>query len=344
MNIKKKQWGEHQGRTIWLYSVKNEAIEINLTNYGCTILSILVAGKNVILGYSSIEELLADKFYMGTIVGRYAGRISNSCFEIDGSIFHLPSNDGTSGNHLHGGPQGFNKMVFEEISQQCTDNDASVTFHGISEDMDQGYPGKLMISFSISLNSENEITFSYLAKTNRPTHINLTHHLYYNLCDDAQPATTQSLLIDGDSMVETSDDYIPTGKLLPIPQHADFLIRRKIPDDIDFNECYILNASKEYRNSNGNGNGKENRKEKRIVIDAILSDPSSGLTMELTTTCPAIIFYSGQFLDKPFYPKQGICLETQYFPDAPNHKNFPSTLYTEDRQFEEQTKLSFKII
>jgi aldose 1-epimerase len=349
MNIKKIQWGEHQGKTIWLYSIKNEAIEINLTNYGCTIVSIFVSGslitqekaneknidekhfyenglnrKNVILGYSGLEELLADKYYMGSIVGRFAGRISKSYFEINGTKYHLPANDGKSGNHLHGGPHGFNKMIFEEISQHCVDNEASISFHGTSKDMDQGYPGNLQINFSITLNTDNEITFSYLAKADRLTHINLTHHLYYNLGDDTQPATAQSLLIDADSMVETSTDYIPTGKIVPIPQQADFLTNRRIPGDIDFNECYVLNALN--------------------PIAAILSDPASGLTMELTTTCPAIIFYSGQFLDKPFYPKQGICLEAQYFPDAPNHKNFPSTLYNEDKLFKEQTKLYFKKI
>jgi aldose 1-epimerase len=367
MKIEKKGWGEDAGDVIWLYSIKSECISIDITNYGCTIVAIRIKGKNVILGYSSFEELKADEYYMGSIVGRFAGRISKSSFEIDGNQYVLAANDGASGTHLHGGHVGFNRMVFREISMHSGEKDASITFRGTSEDLDQGYPGRVEITFTITLTADNKIKLDYLVVPDRPTHINLTHHLYYNLCGP-QPGTAQHLAINANSIVEAGEDYIPTGRIVPIPAHANFLISRKIPDEISYNECYVLNQTQ------------------GIEVAAELSDRSSGgtaatavaggidiiyetgmngvtgmtgvtevtavpgmpdvprLTMELSTTCPGLIFYSGQFLGPPFYPKQGICLEAQYFPDSPNQKDFPSTLYSQDKSFREQTTLHFKNI
>jgi aldose 1-epimerase len=188
--------------------------------------------------------------------------------------------------------------------------------------MDQGYPGTVEITFSIRVWSDNSVVLSYSASPDRPTHINLTHHLYYNLVGSG-PATGQWLAINSGSILETAGNYIPTGEIVPPPEVYDFSTQRPIPADTDFNECYVLHKR---------GNDE---------IAAVLTDRHSGLTMELLTTCPAIIFYSGQFLDVPFYPKQGICLEAQYFPDAPNHLNFPSTLYDQDKSFREQTTLKF---
>ncbi|RYY12112.1 MAG: hypothetical protein EOO04_34095, partial [Chitinophagaceae bacterium] len=289
MNIDKKRWGEFRGSDIWLYTITSESMEISVTNYGCTVVSLRVrladskvanvndrdgtideekrAFKNILLGYPCFDELAADKYYMGCLVGRFAGRIGRAAFEIAGTRYNLPANDGLSGNHLHGGVEGFNKMIFDELSQDCGPTRASITFHGVSEDMDQGYPGKVEISFTMTLTNDNEITFAYLAKPDRPTHINLTHHLYYNLCDP-QPGTFQNLFIDAGSVLQTGADYIPTGKIVPTPEYADFSQARKIPADINYNECYVLNS----RSS--------------TQVAATLSNISSGINMELSTSCP----------------------------------------------------------
>ncbi|MHA4846080.1 aldose epimerase family protein [Flavitalea antarctica] len=428
MEIEKICWGENSNGTAWLYTIKSERIEIDVTNYGCTIVAIRVNGRNVILGYSGFAELSADKYYVGCIVGRFAGRISGSSFVIGGDDYRLPANDGTSGNHLHGGVKGFNRMMFREVAVKPGDHAASVAFAGLSEHLDQGYPGNVDITFTLTLTDDNEILLDYLAVPDRPTHINLTHHLYYNLCDP-KPGTAQELTINADLIAETGEDYIPTGRIIAVPEYADFSTSRPISRNINYSEYYVLkerqgaDVMKEGRetaegvkvrveNSEAMREGRENVEGEKVgeeiaegikeesktleamregresvealkkemesdealrgrrevvellvegsetsrgtevaqstlMVDAILADSSSGgrgLTMELSTTCPAIIFYSGQFLGPPFYPKQGICLETQYLPDSPNQKNFPSTLYTPEKKFREQTRLRFKHI
>jgi aldose 1-epimerase len=468
MIIEKKRWGDYAGEVIWLYSIKSETIEIDITNYGCTIVAIRVKGRNVILGYSGFDELQADKYYMGCLVGRFAGRISKSSFEIDGKKYQLTANDGSSGNHLHGGLNGFNRMLFGRVGMHREQDNASITFHATSDDLDEGYPGSVDITFSINLNAANEITLSYFAKPDRPTHINLTHHLYYNLCLP-RPGTVQHLAINADSIAETGEDYIPTGRIVSTPEHANFLTSRPIPTETDYNECYVLNkregmeameameameemeameameAMKAMETMKGmeametmkgmeemetmkgmeameamtgmeemekmettegmeamaamagtegmegmEGTGDTGETTAASVAAVLSSNyyhvefqagtalaavatvapmakvpavatvasmgtmasmegvpgqtESAGLTIELSTTCPAIVFYSGQFLDTPFYPKQGICLEAQYIPDSPNHKNFPSTLYDQEKSFKEHTTLHFKNI
>jgi aldose 1-epimerase len=338
MNIAKEKWGDYQGHDIWLYTITAKDIEIRLTNYGCTIISIRFKGNNVILGYASVDQLIADKYYMGCLVGRYAGRISNASFKIDETEYRLSANDGLTGNHLHGGVTGFNKKVFRETVPAIVDlasgagkEQASITFTGSSEHLEEGYPGNVDLSITITLTSNNRITFSYLAIPDRPTHINLTHHLYYNLGGfgpgiESRVATDQYLFINANSIVQTGSNYIPTGDVMPVPAFADFRKPTKIPRDKNYNECYILDALAK--------NG----------MSAELANTGSGIKMELSTSCPAIIFYSGQFLDKPFGSQQGICLETQYLPDAPNHSNFPSTLYHPEKPYREQTTIHFKNI
>lgn len=328
MKIEKKLWGTFEGKNIWLYTLKNSQIELSISNLGCTVTSIILNGtrvtnRNIILGYDNLADLVKDKYYMGCMVGRFAGRISNASFEINGTRYNLPANDGTTGNHLHGGQKGFNRLVFREINQQCGSNTAVLSFGGTSRHLDQGYPGNLNITFTIGINNSNEITFSYFAEADAATHINLTHHLYYNLCKKP-PATNQHLQINASSVLESGENYIPTGRFTAVSGNLDFLSSKKIPETTNYNECYVLQRS--------------NKSE----VAAILSDADSGLAIKLSTTCPAIIFYSGHFLDRPFTAKQGICLEAQSFPDSPNQDDFPSTLYFPGQKFKEYTKLTFE--
>ncbi|RYZ52643.1 MAG: galactose mutarotase [Sphingobacteriales bacterium] len=333
MKIEKKQWGRYRGDTVWFYTIRNGQMEVDLTNYGCTILAIRIGGRNIICGYTSLSDLLADPYYMGCLVGRFAGRIARAAFTINEVAYQLPANDGATGHHLHGGPNGFNQICFKEASQHWGQDHAIITFQTNIEHLHQGYPGNIDLGVAITLNNRNQLTFNYQAQPDRPTHINLTHHLYYNLCSHvvhsmadgtADPIPQQELTLYADAMLETATDYIPTGRIIPVTAEYDFRVARLIPAATAYNECYVL------------------KQPKKSGMDAVLADPVSGLTMELSTTCPGIIFYTGDFLNAPFSPRQGICLEAQYFPDTPNHKSFPSTLYNQFRNYREQTILQFK--
>ncbi len=322
MTIERKNWGNTKDGGICLYTISNGVMSLSMTNYGCTITDIIIANRNIIAGYSTFEELEQDPFYMGSLVGRYAGRIKDACFTLNGAAYKLSPNDGNTGHHLHGGERGFNSMVFKEVSSHSTSTFAALTFSGVSNHLDEGYPGKVDLTVTITLNTDNEIIFSYYARTNQPTHLNLTHHLYYNLNGREKPSA-QSLRINAAQMVETTEDYIPTGRIIEIPEASNFAVRKEIPPDAAFNECYVVNQSKKMRTV------------------AELTDRNSSLKMEVATTCPGLIFYSGQFLSAPFAPRQAICLETQYYPDSPHHPGFPSTLYDAHSIFNEYTKLSF---
>ena len=322
MIIEKELWGDTEHGEVYLYTLNNGEMAVSFTNYGCTVTDIVIADRNIIPGYSKFEELEQDSYYMGSLVGRYAGRIQNASFNIDGVDYPLTPNDGETGHHLHGGIRGFNRMVFKEVSTESTSNLASVTFHFISQHLDEGYPGRLDLTVTITLNIDNEIIFSYDARVDQPTHINLTHHLYYNL-NGREHVSDQYLRIDAREMLETTGEYIPTGKIIGVPDECDFSFLRKIPYDATFNECYVVNHKNELR------------------MVAELTDKDSSLKMQVSTTCPGLIFYSGHFLAAPFLPRQGICLETQYYPDSPNHRGFPSTLYDQHTKFHEFTKLSF---
>jgi aldose 1-epimerase len=322
MKIEKKVWANTESGEVCLYTLHNGEMEISLTNFGCSVTDIIVGDKNIIAGYSNFADLEKDKYYMGCLVGRYAGRIANASIDIDGVSYPLTANDGVTGHHLHGGFKGFNRIVFKEVYSHTAKTFAALTFRGISQHMEEGYPGTVDLTVTITLNVDNEIIFSYYAITDKPTHINLTHHLYYNLNGREQPSD-QQLQIKAEHMLQTSGDYIPTGQIVEIPADLNFSAPRKIPANAAFNECYVVNDTRELQKV------------------AELSNKDLSLTMQVASTCPGLIFYSGQFLAAPFSPGQAICLETQYYPDSPHHQGFPSTLYDQKKTYKEFTKLSF---
>ncbi|RYG06023.1 MAG: galactose mutarotase [Chitinophagaceae bacterium] len=327
MKIEKRWWGECNGYGIWLYTITNGRITFSITNYGCTFLSIFIDGRNVIVGYKELDDLLADKWYMNGLVGRFAGRIAGALFTIEGQDHRLSANDGNSGNHLHGGEKGFNTICFREKSQSCDSKLALISFYAVSPDLDQGYPGSLYTGCDISLSDHDEIRIVYYANTGKATHINLTHHFYYNLNgieNKTLPGTAQQLAINANSVLEADHQFIPTGRILPLAGDMNFTKPTPIPASRAFNDCYLLEKA-------GPGNPA-----------AELWDSDHKLCMQLFTSCPGLIFYTGDYLSEPFYPKQGICLEAQYFPDTPNHPGFPSTLYSPSKQYREETLLRFK--
>lgn len=335
MEIKKKLWGEKNGKEVYLVTINNGEMEISFSNLGCTITGILVPDepgtmKNIILGYDNIEGYLNDMFYMGCIVGRVSGRISDASFVIDGKKYELTKNDHGGANHIHGGFEGFNKKVFDLLHVSKSENSATAEFYYKSTDMEEGYPGNVDLFVSYTLNTKNEVIISYRAMSDKSTHINLTNHCYFNLAGNGQPAQMQELYINADLFVHCKTGYIPTGELRSVFNDPhDFREKHSIGRDWDqlpegFNECFVLN---------GNGNDE--------MIKAELQDPASCTTMTIKTTLPGIVFYTGDFLHGAFKKNEGICLETQSFPDTPNRKEFPSTLLHPGQKYHHKTTLGF---
>ena len=318
---------------IRLHTISNEWMEISVSTLGCTITSIIIPGKdgvkrNVVLNYANPSYYLDDAFYVGSTVGRVAGRISNASFTIDGHLHRLTANDGSTGNHLHGGINGFNKKKFRLTSSTKTTDETSLKFYYKSIDGEEGYPGNLELWVTVTLTSDNKIITQYKATTDKKTHVNLTNHTYFNFTGLRQPATDHELYVNADSYVETDKEYIPTGNILPVTNSVyDFRETRKINKYFEelktgYNECFVLNKNQQSA--------------------AILFEPVSGIRMTVFTSAPGLLLYTGDFLHTHFIKNQGICLETQFFPDSPNQKQFPSTLLGAGEEYLHRTVYAFE--
>ncbi len=322
-----------------LITLKNQrGMEMSVTNYGGIITSLHAPDRNgefenVVLGFNDFEKYLEDHPYFGAIIGRYANRIANASFELNGEEYTLAANDGE--NHLHGGEQGFDKVLWDyEIN-----DDNSVTMSYRSRDGEEGYPGNLEVSVTYSLTDENELLISYEAVSDQPTPVNLTNHSYFNLSGDQTTGILDHYLtINADQYTPVNDELIPTGELEPVENTAfDFRDSTKIGDQIDevpggFDHNFVLNQD-----------------EDGVQQVAILYDEKSGRKMEVYTDKPGLQFYSGNFLNGSIQDSQGrpieqhaaLCLETQYFPDSPNQPQFPSTIIGPNEIYQTNTIYQF---
>lgn len=332
MKITERLWHIHEDKEIFLFTLSNDHIEVGVTNLGCIVTSIKVKGnnykdRNIVLGYNSAEEYIKDPYFIGCIIGRFAGRIKDSAFTINNIKYNLSPNEKNTGNHLHGGHQGFNKKISRVAGTGSDNHRCFVKMETKSPHLEEGYPGELQTSVTIELNNENEISITYEAVTDRPTHVSLTHHHYFNLNGEDRDGTGQQLEIYADKYLEQDDQYIPGGSLRPVTNTRNDFTRPKIIKDIKgekvYNEYFVLNKTRPSR------------------IDAVLSVPS--LRMDISTTYPCIVFYSADFLDRPFYKSQGICLETQYFPGIPNLPGLPSTLLKPGNIYFHRTKMKITL-
>ncbi|MBK0379701.1 aldose epimerase family protein [Mucilaginibacter segetis] len=331
MHLSKQLWGHYEGHDIFLFKLDNGRMQVALTNFGAIITGIYTPDKlgntnNVVLGYDNLDDYISDEFYAGCIIGRFAGRISNASFSINGSTYPLAQNDGDKNIHLHGGDKGFGKKPFSITVEHVDSEKASVELYYKSKHLEEGYPGNLDVWVTYQLDMDNKFSIKYRVKTDHDTHINLTNHSYFNLAGTTQSALNNMLTIDADGYLVTNGSHIPTGEISSVTNTPyDFKTPRKINSNnsgIGHNECYVLNKAK----------GRHS---------AVLRDVSSGRSLILNTDMPALLFYSGDYLDKPFIKNNGICLETQYFPDSPNHPDFPSTLLRVGEQWESFTSFTF---
>jgi aldose 1-epimerase len=315
------------GTAVDVYTLKSDAVEARVMTYGARIVSIKTADKSgkvadVVLGYDSLAGYLADgKTYFGAIVGRYGNRIAKGEFKLDGKTYEVPKNN--NGNSLHGGDVGFDKLVWKarEVAE-------GVEMTLVSKDGDQGYPGTLTAHVRYTLH-HNALRIDYSMSTDKDTVVNLTNHSYFNLGGlGSGTILNDEIMIAADKYTPTDKGLIPTGELAPVEgTPMDFrkstVIGKRINDNFEplklaggYDHNWVL------RGANG-----------EIKTAARVHDPVSGRVMTVTTTEPGVQFYTGNFLDGTFhgpggvvYAKNtGLCLETQHYPDSPNHPSFPTT-------------------
>jgi len=318
-------------------------MEVQLTNYGGIVTSIKIPDKNgkvdeVIMGFDSIEDYLKEHPFFGAICGRYANRIAKGRFSLDGITYNLAINN--EPNSLHGGIKGFDKVIWESAEIKAKDK-VGVLLSYLSKDGEEGYPGNLQVDVFYILDNNNTFSILYSAKTDKTTVVNLTNHCYFNLAGCDKPIYDLLLSINADKITEFDDTNIPTGKFVDVKGTPfDFRDPIKIGEQIrktsnGFDHNYVLN------NSN----------DKTIKCMATLYDPISGRYMEVHTTEPGIQFYSANYLDGTLKGHNGIeykkhhalCLETQHFPDSPNHPHFPSTILKPGETYFQFTQYIFKV-
>lgn len=319
------------GEQVYLFTLSNDhGVVVSITNYGGAVTSILAPDRNgvfgdVVLGYETLDEYRKNPRYLGALIGRHANRIARGKFSLNGVEYQLAQNNGP--NHLHGGVRGFDKRVWT----------ASETADGLhlelfSKDGEENYPGNLKVGVDYSLNDQNELGIDYHATTDKDTIVNLTNHSYFNLAGHGI-ILDHELMLKADSYTPVSEDLIPTGEIRSVEGTTmDFRTQRVIGDG-GYDHNFVL----------------ADWKHGLLRPVARLRDPKSGRAMEVLTTQPGMQFYSGNFFDGSFSGKGGVayekyaglCLETQHFPDAPNHPNFPTTVLRADARYKESTIYRF---
>lgn len=345
MKIKRSKFGVlSTGEKVHLYTIKNADMSFSVTDFGCTITSIVVPSKNgvkedIVLGYSDLTGYINSHNgpFFGAFIGRFANRIGNASFTLNDKKYTLDANDGK--NMLHGGFRGYDKMLFdaEEIK---TEDGAGVRFTRTSRNGEQGFPGNLLIEVTYILNKKNEITMEYKAWTDRDTPVNFTNHTYFNLTGNTHNKVfDHELMLNADSYLAVSPDLIPTGELVSVDKDKPFDFRKAKPIGKDFDKV--------------KGGYDHNFVINRIADDvltvcAAVYEPTSGRSMLVSTNQPGVQFYAGGSLGgsagkygQIHSPNEGFCLETQQFPDAPNHENFPSCILHPGEEFDAKTVFSF---
>lgn len=335
------------GTRVDVFTLKNaNGVEVRIMTYGATITSIRVPDRNgkfddVVTGFDTLDGFVTRGRFFGVIAGRYANRIANARFTLDGKTYQLAANNGK--NHLHGGLRGFDKVVWKAASFE-RDGASGVKLTYVSPDGEEGYPGTLTATVTYTLTPQNELTLDYEATTDKATPVNLTNHAYFNLAGDGRGDILQHLLtINADRYTPTDDTQIPTGELAPVAGTPfDFRKPTAVGARIDADHEQIRRGKGYDHNFVLNGTGLRHA--------ARLVDPASGRTLDVSTTEPGVQLYSGNNLDGAvgkgghvYGRRSALCLETQHFPDSPNHANFPSTILRPGERFQSKTVFAFGV-
>lgn len=324
------------GKPVTLYTLRNGDLTMQVTNFGARVVSLWTPDRegkseDVVLGYETLDRYLNNKGerFLGAALGRYANRIADGHFTLDGKEYTLPLND--NGRTLHGGVKGFDSVVWDvEFS-----NDTTIVFRYRSVDGEEGFPGNLDVVMTYTLTPQDEFRIDYQALTDAPTVVNLSHHSFFNLKGEGNGTILDNeLWIKADSMTPVHANLIPTGEITPV-EGTPF----------DFRKPTAIGARIDVDNEqlkNGRGydhNWVLSREGDGVELVASLYEPTTGRVLEVLTDQPGLQFYSGNFFDgksmgkygRPQSWRESVALETQHFPDSPNHPNFPSTRLDPDQ-------------
>ena len=337
----KAYFGEIEGREVSLYILKNDKLEVTLSDYGATIIRVRLTLKNgevrdLVRGYDDLNSYINADGYLGAVVGRVGNRICRGKFTLDGADYELYCNNGV--NHLHGGKVGFDKKIYDTV----IDGD-SVVFSATSPDGEEGYPGKLDYSVKYTL-TDNSLRLDYYAVTDKATPLNLTNHVYFNLMG-AGTVYTHRITVDADRYIPTDDTLIPTGEVASV-DGTPFDFREE-----KFLGAGILGTHKDITLGGGldhcvvftdRGEGMHERVK--------VTSPDGLVTLKTYTDMPAVQLYSGNFLGNKEFPFRGgekqikraaFCLETEAYPDSVNHPHFTNTVLRPGEEYKTATVYEF---
>jgi len=340
MSIQKIIFGKTaDGEVVDLYTLTNrKGMIAKIVTFGAILTELHVADRNgkmgdVVLGFDNFEQYAKGHPFFGAIAGRYANRIAKGKFTLDGKEYKLAINNGP--NHLHGGLKGFDKKHWKAEPLETPDGPA-LRLTCVSSDGDEGYPGNLNVTVTYTLTEKNELRIDYTATTDKSTPVNITNHSYFNLAGE-RDVLDHEVTLDADNYTPVDEGLIPTGEIKSVNgTPLDFTKPKTIGRDIAEVPVYIKGYDHNFVLKSGG---------KGLAFCARVSEPTSGRIMEVYTTEPAVQLYTGNNLNGSLtgingfkYEKYaGFCLETQHFPDSPNHPNFPSTLLRPGEKFQSTT-------
>jgi aldose 1-epimerase len=349
--IEIKSFGSIQGIAVNEYTLSNEnGMRVSFLNYGGTVTKIMTPDKNgvlgnVILGLDCLDDYLQPTNpFLGSLIGRYANRIGGARFTLNDCVYKLNAND--HDNTLHGGIKGFDKVIWEA---QILPAENAVRLQYISEDGEEGFPGKLHSQVKYTLTQDNAFVIEYLATTNAPTPVCLTSHAYFNLSAGEQDTIlNHELCLHANQFIPVNEKAIPTGKMVDVQNTPmDFTSPKLIGTTINnvkggYDHSWVLNKNKQafYKNNQA------------LVLAAEVNDAASGRFLSMYTTEPAVQMYTGNYLDGSFaaqngkwiFKKQGaLCLEAQHYPDSPNQPHFPNTILHPGETYAQTTVYQFSV-
>ena len=338
---------EVDGKKTDLFTLRNKNnMEVCITNFGGRIVSVMVPDKDgqmrdVVLGFDSIQDYISKPSDFGASIGRYANRINQGKFTLDGVEYQLPRNN--YGHCLHGGPQGFQYRVFDAM--QPNPQEVELTY--VAKDGEEGFPGNITCKVLMKLTDDNAIDIRYEAETDKPTIVNMTNHSYFNLDGDAGSNADHLLTVDADYYTPVDSTFMTTGEIVPV-EGTPMDFRTPVPVGVRINDYGFA----QLKNGNGydhnwvlNAKGDINRKA------ASLKSPKTGIVLDVYTNEPGVQVYAGNFLDGSLTGKKGItynqrasvCLETQKYPDTPNKPEWPSAVLRPGEKYTSQCIFKFSV-
>ena len=338
---------EVDGKKTDLYILRNKNnMEVCITNFGGRIVSVMGPDKDgqmrdVVLGFDSIQDYISKPSDFGASIGRYANRINQGKFTLDGVEYQLPRNN--YGHCLHGGPQGFQYRVYDAV--QLNPQELQLTY--VAKDGEEGFPGNITCKVLMKLTDDNAIDIQYEAETDKPTIVNMTNHSYFNLDGDAGSNAEHLLTIDADYYTPVDSTFMTTGEIVPVEDTPmDFRTPMPVGERInDFDFVQLKNGNGYDHNWVLNAKGDINRRA------ASLKSQKTGIVLDVYTNEPGVQVYAGNFLDGSLTGKKGItynqrasvCLETQKYPDTPNKPEWPSAVLRPGEKYMSQCIFKFSV-